>query len=265
MAFELPSRAQAGYLDPEISGEGMKVILSDGDQVSWSPPPVKLVIPDISGVKSVRKYFNRTGYQVFPAWLYHPSDDPRLVKNADEAAQLGVCFRDATPDEKSRYGLKNVWDWKDDSQWRPQAWSVAKFDPSKPGTGKTYQAAPINPHRAQSDLLEALIPSVTAAVAQVLLQNGTGKPASVDPKQWDEFIKFQAWQKAQAALSTVDIVASQETVEEGDDDPIATNALAETNPADELKAWQQEAADKGIKVDGRWSLARLKEEVQKAA
>src|SRR6185312_6341739 len=111
MVFVLPPKSQVGVIDPEIAGEGVKVIYSDGEQGMWTPPPPRPVMPDWSGIKSIARYFNRTGHAVWPAWLYHPTEEPRLLKNADEAAELGVCYREATMDEKGRYGRSHVWDW----------------------------------------------------------------------------------------------------------------------------------------------------------
>src|SRR5690349_3209911 len=104
MSFDLPPRSQVGYLDPEIAGEGQKVIgevgqqliLSDGEQITYEVLPPKVVMPDLSSVKSLSRYFNRRGYQVYPAWLYHPIEQPRLVKTAQEAAALGIRYRQAT-------------------------------------------------------------------------------------------------------------------------------------------------------------------------
>lgn len=269
MVFVIPPKSQVGYLDPEIAGEGQKVILSDGDVVSWNPPPAKLVIPDISGIKSIAKYFGRQGLQVWPAWLYHPTEAPRIVKNADEAAQLGVCFREATIDERGRYGLKHVWDWTEDSLWRPQPHGEQKFDANKPGTGKNVVIGAPDAGRAQNALLEALIPTVTAAVVAGLKSSGAAAaPAAVDPTQWEAFLQFQAWQKTQAAMSAVseqltgseaDAGAGESTGESGG------NALNALTPDQERALWVTEAEAKGIKVDGRWSIERLRAEVEKAA
>lgn len=227
MPFELPPKSKVGYLDPEIAGEGQKVILSDGTVETWNAPAPKPVMPDWSQIKSIARYFNRTGYAVYPAWLYHPTEEPRLVKNADEAAELGVCYRKASVDERGRYGLDSVWDWKEDSQWRPKPHGPIKFDPLHPGTGKTYMAAPQNPATAQHQLLEALIPAVAAAVAKSLQSNGPAAPASIAPADWDEFVKFKAWQQASAA---VEIVAG----ETGDAGEPAPAPAAE--PTDATKA-----------------------------
>jgi hypothetical protein len=256
MVFQLPPKSQVGVLDPEIAGEGQKVILDSGEQVNWSPPPVKPAIPDWTQIKSIQRYFNRTNYPVFPAWLYHPTEEPRIVKNADEAAQLGVCYREATIDEKGRYGLSHVWDWTEDSLWRSKPYHTAAFDPQRPGTGKTFIASPANPAVAQHALLEALIPAVAAAVAKSLKTDGAAAPAAVDPQQWDEFLQFQAWKKSSEAVNALAT----------DAEPLGTNALSGgVDLSDERTAWEDEAKRKGIKIDGRWSLDRLKAEVEKAA
>jgi hypothetical protein len=265
MAFVLPPKRDVGYLSPDIAGEGSKVIMSDGDVVTFNPPPPKAVMPDWSGIKSIRHYFNRTGYRVFPAWIYHPTEEPRIVKDADEAAELGLCYREASIDERGRYGRSHVWDWKDDCLWRPQPYpGTMKFDPLKAEQGKQYVPSPVNPIIAQNELVAMLIPQVAAAVATALKANGPAAPATVDPAQWDQFLQFQAWQKTK---EIVEAVAQPETV---GDEPVAEESegpalTSNLTPGQETDLWKAEAERKGIKVDGRGSLERLKAEVQKAA
>lgn len=275
MTFVLPDKASVGYLDPEIAGEGERVLLSNGDEVNWTPPPVKPVMPDMSQIKSIRHYFGRTGYAVYPAWIYHPTEPARVVKNAEEAGKLGVMYRKATQDESSRYGVKAVWDYADDSKWRPAPWTEAKFDPANPGSGKTFISGTPNPAIAQHALVEALIPQVAAAVALAMKQSGAAAaPSNIDPAQWDAFMQFQAWQKSseavQEAVASTPIASSDDDdgfVEEASD-PVAAeeppNGLALT-AEQERTLYEDEAVAKGIKVDGRWSLDRLKSEVEKAA
>ena len=266
MVFVLPPKSQVGVLHAEIAGEGETVLMSDGSEVSWSPPPVQPVMPDWSQIKSIRKYFGRKGHQTWPCWLYHPIEAPRLLKNEHDAAELGVCYRDATADETARTGAKKVWDWKDGCEWRPTPFPKdVRFDPLNAGPGKTFQPAPVNPAVAQNAMVEALIPQVAAAVAQALKLAGPRSPAHVDPKQWDEFLAFQAWQKTQEVVKTEAVNAL--LIPEIEDEPKAGTATdwdAENAEA-ELAAWRAEAEDKGIKIDKRWGLARLKEEVEKAA
>jgi hypothetical protein len=260
MAFVLPSKREAGYLDPAIAGEGVKVVMSDGDVITYAPPPPKPVMPDWSTIKSIRHYFNRTDFRVWPAWLYHPKEAARLVRNADEAAELGVCYRDATIDEKGRYGRDHVWDWKDDSQWRPQPWpDTIKFDPNKAEQGKTVIASPVNPTVAQHDLAALLIPQVAAAVAQALKMSGPAAPPSVDPAQWEQFLQFQAWQKSAEVVGGAVQQAATEAPGLG-----LQGGSGAPSPDAERVAWEEEADRKGIKIDRRWSLERLKSEVEKA-
>jgi hypothetical protein len=273
MTFVMPPRSQVGHLDPEIAGEGQKVILSDGDVVTWTPPPVKPVVPDYSQIKHLQKYFGRVGTQAWPAWVYHPTEPARLLKDAHEAAELGICFRETTAEEKAQFGgLKYRWAWKDDCLWRPQPYAsnVVPFDPRHWAHVKNYVAQPANPAIAQNALLEALIPLVTSAVVTALHGARQNAPAHVDPVQWEKFLQFQAWQKsAQTVEALVEEAASPKT----DKLPLAGNTLVTDNGAaignalasDERAAWEQRAHHKGIKVDGRWSLERLKAEVEKAA
>src|SRR5208337_5654614 len=148
MVFVLPPKSQVGTLHPEIAGEGDPVLMSDGADLSWTPPPPQPVMPDWSHIKSLRKYFGRKSHYIWPCCLYHPNEPYRVVKNEYEAAELGVCYRDATADETARTGAQKVWDFRDPGQsangWRPQPYPKdLKFDPLKAGPGKTFQPAPV--------------------------------------------------------------------------------------------------------------------------
>jgi hypothetical protein len=264
MAFELPPRSQVGYLSPDIAGEGVKVIMSDGDQITYNPTPPKPVMPDWSGIKSIRHYFGRTDFRVWPAWLYHPTQEPRLVKNEYEAADLGVCFREATWEEKGKYGRDRVWDWKDECQWRPQPYpDTIKFDPTKLEQGKEYIRTPVPQHTQNRDMLQMILPEVTAAVVNALKQGGAVNPTGIDPKQWDEFLAFQAWKKTQEAIDVVaPPVDENQTMMFGD--PSQQSALGSMAMTEEQERalWEVEANKKGIRIDKRWSLDTLKERVR---
>lgn len=263
----LPKGSARLALDPEIANEGAKVIagdkiiLSNGEQVAWTPPPEKLVMPDLSNVKSLRHYFGQRGYQVYPAWLYNQDGRQALVKNAAEAGEYGVVYRKATVDERNRYGLKDVWDWEEGSGWRPNPWTDAKFDPKNPGAGKTVIYSAPDPKIAQHELVSALIPAVAAAVAQSLKASGPAAPASVDGATWDEFLAFQAWKKAEEAVKSVAPEVITEEIRE--DEPSGHELLNALSPEQDRILWEEEAKRIGVKVDGRWSLERLKSEVQK--
>jgi hypothetical protein len=187
--FQIPPRSAVGYLDPEIANEGQK---AEGD-VNWSPPPAKPCIPDWSEIKSIRKYFNRSGApQVFPAWLYHESGEERLVKNAAEAVSLGVQYRQATEVEANRYGIGYVWDYGDETnKWRAKPWGLKQFDPrSMVGHGKNFVPATVDHAANQTELLRAL--------ALAIAKNEVGKPAEIPDADWQEFQQFIAFKKAQA-------------------------------------------------------------------
>lgn len=264
--IELPKfapRSQVGYLDASID-EGQKVLLSNGDEVNWSPPPPVAVVPDWSQIKSIRHYFNRTSRQTYPAWLYHPTEGGRIVKDAKEAKELGVTYRQSTYEEKGRYGIDFVWDWEEGSLWRPTPYEGKRsdgrraYDPSRAEQGKVYVATAPNPIVAQNALIEALIPQVAKAVAQALQSNGPSAPASVDPDQWKQFLEFQAWQKSAEAVKVVAEAAAEDETRGGS---ALANALT---PEQDRALWEEEAARKGIKADGRWSLERLRKEVEAA-
>lgn len=271
MAGSLPRGSVRRALDAEIAGEGQKVlgekgdkiILSDGTQVAWTPPPEKLVIPDLSEVKSLRHYFGARGYQVYPAWLYHPSKAAVLVKDHAEAAQYGVVHRQATVDERNRYGLKHVWDWEEGSDWRPNPYREAAFDPKNPGTGKVLVSSAPDPGIAQNSMIARLIPEVAAAVTQALKVQGPAAPTNVDSAQWEQFLAFQAWQKTQEVVA--DLASGSEAAGGGLGDQ--TDAAATTNalsPETDRFLWEAEATRLGVEVDKRWGLKRLREEVEKA-
>lgn len=273
---KLRPKSEVGYLAPEIAGEGERVIMSDGEVVNFLPPPAKPVMPDWSGIKSIRRYFGAYIHRPYPAWLYHPTEEPRLVKNETEAAALGVGFRDATIDERGRYGVKAVWDWSADSKWRATPWpGTLGFDPKKVGHGKTYIPSAPDPTIAQNELLRDLVPLVTASVAAAM--KGTAAPAQIDPKQWEAFLAFQAFQKSVEAVETLRPIGAPGGDVMFDPDAPLGKPLSEAEqasneamsnalrPEEERKLWEAEAERKGVKVDGRWSLARLIDEIEKAA
>lgn len=263
MSFVLPPKSQVGVLDLEIAGEGQQVIMSDGEQVNWTPPPAKPVMPDWSQIKSIARYFNRSGYAPWPAWLFHPTEAPRLVKNADEGAALGVCYRKATPDEIARYGHTSVWDWEEGSKWRARPYEgTVKFDPAKPEHGKTVIYGTPNPVHAQNDLVRMIVPEVAEAVARALKGTGPNAPAHIDPAEWEEFKQFLAFKKSQEAVGALAAASDDEP------DAEAGNALSLTptgvSEDQERSLWIEEAQELDIKIDKRWGVDRLKSEVEKA-
>jgi hypothetical protein len=248
---------RTGFLDPEIAGEGFA---ADPDVAFSAPEPI---IPDFSKIKTIRKYFKRPpgagGY--FPTWLYHPTHPPRIFTRS-EAAEVGVFRRKANAHEKGSTGADFVWDWdeENDQGWRPfildsMVHDPRKFDPNKPGTGKEYVAKPPNPIIAQNALLADLIPTVTAAVVTALKHSSSAvAPGHVDPAEWEEFLRFQAFKKTTQAVETLAQPALH-----------ASGEASTKAPDPERIEWEEAANRVGLKVDRRWNLDRLKTEVEKKA
>lgn len=243
-------------LDPEIANEGQKVLLSDGEEVSWTPPAAKPVIPDWSEIKSIKRYFHKTGYQAFPAWFYGPNGEERLFRNREEADKEGIFYRKTTFEEKGQFGRDFTWDKKPGCTWSPIPYpGTKKFDPNNVGAGKNYIATPVNPRVAQNELLAELIPTVVAAVTTALKgQPGVQAPAHIDPKEWDAFLAFQAFKKTQEVLEP----ANEQDMAF---DPPGSNIRRDDD--DERTEWLAKAKEAGIKIDGRWKLEKLQKHVIK--
>lgn len=245
MNFVLPPKSQVGVFNPEFIGEGdsLKVVLSNGEREEWNPPALQSAFPDWSKVPQLRKYFGRKGGPVYPAWLFHTVEADRLVQSAEEADELGVFYREATLEERGQFGIQSLWDWKrgaEDLKWRPFPQQRRKFDPKNAETGKIYQIAATS----SQPNIESLVAAVTASVLAAMKTPGIAPaaPSHVNSKEWEEFLAFQAFKK------------TTETV----------NALAE-EVDDERSNWIAEAERLGMKVDKRWSIERLKSEVQSRA
>lgn len=191
--MKIPSRKDVGYLDPSIAGEGTKVEYANGEPLSFSAPPPKPNYPDWSEIKSIARYFNRTGYEPWPAWFYHPREDARLIKDQEEGETIGVWYRKPSRDEIARYGnIGGVWDWAEGCEWRPTPYHVARFDPKNPGHGKEY----IDPLRDPGTANRFMVQHLAEAIGQSLAANGPGAPPNIDAHDWSEFQKFLAWKKA---------------------------------------------------------------------
>lgn len=267
MAFEfalngggkLPPRSQVGYLSADIAGEGEKIRMDgeDGPDIQGEPA-TKIAFPDLSQFKPLKKYFNRIGYQVFPSWIYHANGDSKIVKNATEAAEYGVIFRETTMEERAAFGVNYRWDYKDDGEWRTQAPKRKRVvDPNNVEGGKNFIA---RQEISTSYDQDAMIARTVASVLAAMKSGGApSAPASVDPEQWSKFLEFQAFQEATKAVAAT--VAEPEAVAEEDDALVIHDMQSGDDPRSK---WLVEAERLGIKVDGRWSLHRLIEECQKA-
>jgi hypothetical protein len=256
--------ASRSYLDPEIAGEGEAV----DPNIAWVEPPPKPVIPDISQVKTIRKYFGRPpgAGGMWPAWLYHATEKARILPTPEDARKLGVVRRKASEDEKLQFGAAEwLWDWVrpdhpiealrgPDQGWRPAPLREMKHDPRKLDIhnlphSKNYVPTAPNPAIAQNAMIAELVPTVAAAVASALKsEKGIEKPAHIDEKEWDEFLAFQAFKK------TTQVV-------EKTTGPLSAKPAKAAETADEKELWLEAAEQRGVKIDKRWSLERLKKEV----
>jgi hypothetical protein len=234
--------------------------MSDGDTIDWTPPPAKPTYPDYSNVKALARYFNRTGYRAWPAWLYAKDGSSVLCKDAEEAQEkYGIRRRESTDRERAQFGAGQwVWEWPDDCKWRPQPWGKLKFEPENPGTGKNYVPKPRDPQVAQDRLLAELIPTVTAAVVAAL--NGSGHapaaPSHVDAAEWEEFKRFQEFRRQQSAG-----LHERQHAASGLPSLSELGGQQGGQQDEERAAWEAKAADAGVKIDRRWSLDRLRKEV----
>ena len=252
------NRGSVSALDPEIAGEGRRVELSDGDAINWTPPPIEPVIPKFDQIKQIRHLFGRTGKQVWPAWLYHKSEPDRLVKDQAEANALGVYHRVATESERNKYGIQTLWDWDDESLWRPTPYPKG-FDPRHPGTGKTVIHAQPDAGQVQNAMVATLVPQVAAAVAQAMKAAGNASaPANIDPSEWEAFLRFKSFQEADKAVRAT---VAAET--EGDDQEPPTTP-ASTAADNERTGWIAEAERLGVTIDRRWATHRIIEAIEKA-
>jgi hypothetical protein len=231
-------------------GKSGKVRLSDGEALVHSPPPSKALIPDMSTYKPIAHLFHRTGYQVYPAWLYHPSEEAVLVQDAEEAMKYGVFYRETTQDERMRGMLKATWDWSPDTQWRPQPYPKKRvYDPKNPESGKNYEEPRPNYQQAQHDMLAALV----AGLGNLKGDSGGG----ITPETL-----------AQAMTLVMQNMAPKPQVNEETKRVVEAHAAElasiEADAQQERDLWIKEAKALGIKVDRRWGLERLKSEVEEA-
>lgn len=267
----LPSPASVGYLSTDIADEGIKVDMEAKD-IAFVPAPPELLVPDWSKIKPIRKYFNRKTYQVYPCWIYHPHEAARIVNNAEDAARYGIVFRLATPDERARYGIRHAWDFLDNTKWRTAPINEKpQHNQDVYSNVKNLVRGELSSTQQQNALVEALIPQIVAAVAGAMKGSAPSAPANVFSADWDEFLKFQAWRATAAAVAEVG-AGDSSTVGNALAGGATADAIGEGASegqdeegagADEIDLWRGECERLGIKVDKRWGLARLQQEVEK--
>lgn len=249
------------YLDPEIANEG-EVATMPGDS-GFQTPMEKPHIPDYSWLKptdKLAKYFPHISgvpyrHRPWPAWLYHQTeparliqdsytreDPPRLVKTAtDQAKELGVVFRKSTPVEISQGFPHFRWDFT--GEWRSTPYGGG---PDPKAYGKTL------PPPSQN---EVIANAVAAAMGMAGKANNNGGVEMIG-----------------AVVAAVMAAMNVQKASAGVANASSALAVPPTAPAQEaLKLAPEEekavlikaAQEKNVKVDGRWTAERIKEELEK--
>lgn len=240
------------YLDAEIAGEGLKADLLPGeiDEETGEFQPVfeRPHIPTYEGIKSIKHLFPQFSNQPykhkpFPAWLYHASQKPKLVRTPEAAKALGVAWNKA----EHRFDCTGEW----------QAKPVVVAKANHAGPGKHLMEASQTRAAGQSEMIGAVVAAVMAQMGAK--PAATGAPASapnpaLDP-EWVEFQAFKAWKEQQALLNA----ATMDAAPEGE---AGSNKLTE---AEERELLIEAAAERDVEIEPTWSLDRIKEELDKVA
>lgn len=243
------------YLDPAIANEGFHaerdvvVDLNDGSgnyQPAIPRPRIPFLTED-SIPKSIKKYFPQFSNQpyterAFPAWFYHATKAPILI--ADEYYTNGEgekVLKEKAAEKASRLGIRYRGPgqgWECTGEWHPKP--IQPHGPNVKDTGKSV--APVDNRNDQ------LAAAITKAMA--------GANSSAD----------QATVVAAAVAAALKAVGIGTHPVEAPPPAPQVNALAPTLPADEEKdILIGLAKEKGIKIDGRWSVDRIKEALDQAA
>lgn len=245
------------YLPAEIANEGQKagaIVTDNNDGSGDYQPPMDLPhVPDYKGIKSIAKYFPQYSnrpyvHKPFPAWVYHMTKEPmlihdkinsegRVIKTAAEwAAELGLTW-EGPPRMR----------WNVSGEWNPEPVAAPKSKTA--GTGKVLVEAVKTIASQASDNIATIIAAVMAAMGKAE-KPGTNALAA-DP-DYAAFLAFKEFQKQAGAPP-----AAQ---------PVETQAQGSVLSAEDEKAVLIDAAsERGVKIDKRWSVERLKEELDKVA
>lgn len=168
----------------------------------WQPDIEPPHINDYAAFKKHKhygKYFRPYRYTPFPAWVYHKTLEPKLVKNKEEVLALGA-------------------------EWSPI--------PNKPRIDMTGKSSPVKSET------QRLAEAVTAGLAN----KGS---APVDPTAIAAIVAAVM----AATQGTPAKVTNPEPVKASPDENMERNALLEL------------AEKEGVKIDKRWSNARIKTEL----
>lgn len=229
------------YLDPEIANEGLRADMPVEGQ--WTPggefqpfidPPV---IPDYSfvkqkGMEHLRRLFPQHSgiayvHQAFPVWAYHKTEPARLLRTEQHALEHGMRY------------VKKTKSFDVTGEWSDEPFHAPKLDVNAPGAGKSVVKK--GEGGSQADMIAAVVAAVMAKVAPVQANALAAGPVASDP-DYAEFLAFKAWK-----------------------DGAKPKAEVKLSPTEEKAALIKIAEENGVKVDKRWSLDNLKDELDKIA
>jgi hypothetical protein len=194
---------------------------TQGEDEEWQPDVEPPHITDYAAFKKHKhygQYFKPYRYRPFPAWMYHKSEEPKLVKSKDEVIALGP-------------------------EWSPVPPAIKRIDmtgKASPAKSETQRLAEVVAQSLSAKTQGAgsidatAIAAVVAAVMAALPQNQPAAPVAAVPDEASE-------NEARVAVETL-----------APEDPHA---------ALERKALFELAETNNVKIDKRWSNARIKTEL----
>lgn len=230
------------YLDPEIAGEGQSannwqpgamdwMNAPSGAEEEYQPDIEPPHIPDYAALKKhkhYKQYFRPYRYHPFPSWMYHATQEPKIVKSKEEALALGPSWTH-TP-------------------LKPRIDMTGKSLPVKSDTQRLTEAlvaglvkqGPSN--AADPTAIAAIVSAVMAAMASV--QPAKVTPVTLDP---ESLMPIEERTTANEGLRSFLQNPPDENERTVDDDKNERLALFEL------------AEKEGVKIDKRWSNQRIKE------
>lgn len=231
------------YLDPEIANEGFSADRMPPNAPAWmegSDPSAEEYQPDIEPPhipdyaalkkhKHYKQYFRPYRYQPFPAFVYHATQEPKIVKNKEEFEALGPGWSPKPIKPRVDMTGKSL---PVKSETQRLAEVVAQ------AMGKHQQAGPIDPT------------SIAAVVAAVLAATGSQKPAEAPAKPPE---------LTPEALMPAEEVDPSTGIRQYLANPPAEEDRTAVDDDTERKALLELAERDGIKIDNRWGNKRLKE------
>ena len=224
------------YLDPSIANEGVHVdkwnpgawANTVGDDEEWQPDVEPPRITDYAAFKKHKhygQYFKPYRYRPFPAWMYHATEEPRIVKSKEEVIALGPAWSPVPNKPRIDMTGKSI-------PGKSQTERLGEIIAESLAT-KSTGAGAVDP---------TAIAAIVAAVMAALPQNQPAAAAvvasvPVDPPSDVEGLR-----------------AFAEKASDGDDEHPGHGSI-------ERKALIELAEKEGVKIDGRWSNDRIKKEL----